>query len=109
MPVSSLMARTYNKWAFTMKEHLASCNMLDLVIKKAGEEIEEGKIDINPLQKAQQVKSMLLSVISPNEIAKVTHCKTAPEIWKYFKQAYGSKNIGSQRSSHAGSIEFTRY
>lgn len=51
---------------------------------------------------------MLLSVIAQEEIAKITHCKSAHEIWKYFEEAYGAKtsNVKLELMNEFSSTKF---
>lgn len=82
---------TYSVWAFTMKEHLKTIGVSSVVEDKKEGEMAESKSELITDERKQQAKSMLLSVISPDEIAKITHCVGASEIWEYFRLAYGAK------------------
>ena len=67
---------SYKIWAFTMEQHLATLKLLD-VIKDAN---DDAKQEDDWMAREQQTKSILLSVMEPDEVAKIIHCSTAKEI-----------------------------
>ena len=107
----------YAVWSYTMEEHLITFNLFDFVSPKGKllsqhlaelkavkgieavevtEAIQEGpSVTKDPgkvADRSQEAKSILLASMSADEIAKIIHCKTAADIWRHFKDAYGKKS-----------------
>lgn len=80
----------YQAWSFTMRQHLTTAGLVDLISPKA--KTESTNDNISNQENQNEAKSILLSVLAPGEISKIIHCNSAHEIWNHFESTYGKES-----------------
>lgn len=78
----------YQVWAYTMREHLTTCELVKF--------IENQDVKPEDAKQEQRAKSMILSTLAPDEISKITHCKSTFAIWAHFHETYGKKTANAK-------------